>query len=82
MILVDIYAPAVDKTFDFKLDENAEVSLILGEVTAMIAKKTGSESPGSADDFLIYKSGREQPLSVDLSLFENGIRDGDRLIIV
>lgn len=82
MILVDVYAPAVDRSFDFKLDENAEVSDILGEVTAMIAKKTGSESQGNAEDFLLYKTGREQPLSVAMSLYENGIRDGDRLIIV
>jgi hypothetical protein len=82
MILVDIYVPSVDQAFDFLLDENAEVSSIMADVTEMIAKKTGSKSADGASQFVLYKSDSEQPLNAALSLFENGIGDGDRLILV
>lgn len=82
MILVDVYAPAVDQTYDFLLDENADLSAIVLELTEMIARKTGSEKPGNAGDFVMYHAGMESPLSMSKTLFENGVRDGDRLILV
>lgn len=82
MILTDIYVAAVDRTFDFMLDENAELGSVMAEVTEMIARKTGSASPANAKDFLLYLSGREAPLPFNMTLYESGVRDGDRLILV
>ena len=82
MILTDIYAVAVDQTFDFRLDENAELSAVLLEVTEMIARKTGSESPENARDFMLYLVGRETPLPLNKTLYECGVKDGDKLILV
>ena len=82
MIIVDVYAPSVDQVFDFILDENAEVSDIMADVVEMIAKKTGSTSENGASQFVMYKSDKEQPLNANASLFENDIKDGDRLILV
>lgn len=82
MILVDIYVPAVDQSFDFMLDENADLSAVVLEVTEMIAKKTGSERPEDPGAFAFYDPEREHPLSDEKSLYESGIRDGDRLILV
>jgi hypothetical protein len=82
MILVDIYAVAVDQTYDFMLDENADLSAVMLEITEMIAKKTGSGSPANARDFMLYLTERETPLPLNKTLFESGVRDGDRLILV
>ena len=82
MILVDIYAPVVDQSYDFMLDENADLSAILLEVTEIIAKKTGSRRPADPGDFVLYDASKGTPLSVSRTLFESGIRDGDRLILV
>ena len=82
MIIVDIYAPSVDQVFDFILDENAEVSDVMADVVEMIAKKTGSTSENGASQVVMYKSDKEQPLNANASLFENDIKDGDRLILV
>ena len=40
MILVDIYVPSMDETYDFQLDENAEIEKIILEVVGIISKKT------------------------------------------
>ncbi len=82
MILVDIYVPSVDQTFDFELDENAYISAVLIEVTGMLAKKTGSEKTGDAGAFILYNAEKGQPLPEDRTLSESGIRDGSRLILV
>lgn len=82
MILVDIYVPSVDRTYDFMLDENADLSSVIIEVSEMLARKTGSGKSGDANDFVLYHSDREVPLSVNKSLYESGVGDGDRLIMV
>lgn len=82
MILVDIYSPAVDQTYDFMLDENASLNAVMLEITEMIAKKTGSDVPTDAGAFILYHVERGVPMQTDKTLFENGVRDGDRLLLV
>lgn len=82
MILVDIYIPAVDQTYDFLLDENASLYAVMMEITEMIAKKTGSDLPLDPEDFILYHAERCMPVQADRTLYENDVRDGDRLILV
>ena len=82
MILVDIYSPAVDETYDFMLDENASLNAVMLEITEMIAKKTGSDIPPDTEAFILYHAGKAMPVQADRTLFENGVRDGDRLVLV
>ena len=39
MILADIYIPAVDANYDFMLDENAQLTQLIAEISEMISKK-------------------------------------------
>lgn len=82
MIMVDIYMPAIDESFDFMLDENADLDVVILEVTEMIARKTRSELRPSDDGFVLYYTDRKVPLSPDRTLYESGVRDADRLILV
>ena len=82
MILVDIYTPAVDQSYDFMLDENADLDAVILEVSEMIAKRTGSERPGNPGDFLLYSAVTKAPLSLGKTLYESGVRDGEKLILV
>ena len=38
MILTDAYVPAVDKTYDFNLDEQVRVQVIIEEIVEMIGQ--------------------------------------------
>ena len=82
MILVDIYVPAMDKSYDFMLDENVNVSALTTEITEMLAKKTGSDRCADRNEFVLYHVNREAPIPAGKSLYESGVRDGDRLILV
>ena len=82
MIMVDIYMPAIDESFDFMLDENADLDVVILAVSEMIARKTRSEIKPGDDGFVLYYVDRKVPLAADRTLYESGVRDGDRLIMV
>ncbi len=82
MILTDIYIPAVDDTYDFMLDENVPVIQIMEEISEMISKKVKEKKPGQITDFVLYSMDSQTLLDNSLSLYENGVHDGSRLIFV
>lgn len=82
MIMVDIYMPAIDESFDFMLDENADLDVVILEVSEMIARKTRSEIGPEDGGFVLYYVDGKVPLASERTLYESGVRDGDRLIMV
>ena len=82
MIMVEVYMPAIDEQFDFMLDENADLDIVILEMTEMIARKTKSRIKADKEDFVLYFVDRKAPLSYEKSLYESGVRDGDRLMLV
>lgn len=82
MILVDVYIPSVDDNFDFMLDEDTEIRKIIMEINEMISKKMKSHRIENVNDFLLYSMEQEQMLDKEQTLYESGIRDGSRLMLV
>lgn len=82
MILVDIYIPAVDETYDFMLDENVETEKIIDEITEMISKKMKSASTENISEFLLYSMASERMLERRKTLYQNGVQDGTKLMLV
>lgn len=82
MILVDIYVPAVDREYDFSLDETAKIAGILEEVASMVGQKEQCELSGSADELLLCSMEERVILPKDKSLAECGIINGKRLLMV
>jgi len=86
MILVDIYAPAIDSSFDFNLDENVQISMLLDEIGEMIARATqngnDNESEAEVGNLMLWDADRRCILNSFLSLSENGITNGTRLLVV
>ena len=82
MILVDIYIPAVDRVFDFELDEKAKIQYIMSEIIEMIAKETKSSNLGKVEDFLLYDMSRAIVFRRDETLEAYGIQTGSKLMLV
>lgn len=82
MILVDVYVPSVDETWDFLLDENTDVSKIILELVGMISKKMKNEEPLDPMRFHLYDLSGKEDLPVYEKLGSCGIRDGSRLMLV
>ena len=53
MILVDVYAPSVNQTYDFTLEESAKVSAVIDELSEMIAQREQTELKGEVRELLL-----------------------------
>lgn len=81
MILVDIYVPSLDKTYDFQVDEKAPVESLIVEITEMIANETRSPRKGDGK-FYLCSMDQQRILSGKSTLAECKIRNGCRLMLV
>ena len=82
MILVDVKVPAIDKTYDFELDETSCVSDIPEEIAEMIAAKQHYVLEKTESVPMLFNDETGQMLSADKSLYDCGIRTGNRLLFV
>ena len=82
MIIVEIFVPSVDGTYEFKLNEDIEVSLIIDEICSVICEKEQCPMPTNCQDMVLFNADREVRLNENLTLFENDICSGNRLILV
>lgn len=82
MILVDIYIPSVDKSYDFQVDESVTVENLIVEIAEMIGNETKSGRNLPAKSFLLCSMDQELILQKTSSLQSYGIRNGSRLMLV
>ncbi len=82
MVLVDVYIPAVDESFDFMLDEGMEVEKLIMEICEMISKKIQGRPLEDYSDFMLYHMDSKRQLEKGRTLRMAGIRDGARLMLV
>lgn len=82
MILVDIYVPGVNQTYDFSVDENAKIGLLLEEISGMICQKEQCSLNGSVKELMLVSQNQRKLLSEELTLAHYNISQGDRLLLV
>ncbi|MDE6642431.1 MAG: EsaB/YukD family protein [Acetatifactor sp.] len=82
MILVDVVVPSVDKTYDYKLDENAPIGLVLEEITEMISRREHCEMRGNKEEVLLCRYDGQVVLNRLSTLSDSGITDGSRLLLL
>lgn len=82
MILVDIYIPSLDKTYDFQVDEEVSIESLTLEISEMIANETKSGKGIGEEEFMLCTMEREQILKKNFTLKECGIKNGSRLLLV
>ena len=82
MILVDIYVPSVDKTYDFQLNEQIPVSMVIEEIGEMIGQKEHATLKGNASDLTLCSYVSRTVLNREKTLEQEGIVTGNRLLLV
>lgn len=84
MILVDVSMPVIGKTYEFSLDENTSVSLIIDEIVEIVVQKEGYsyERENTDDGMCMFSYDTRRLLDAGKSLSENGITNGSRLLII
>mgnify|MGYP004457303257 FL=1 len=82
MILVDIYIPSLDKTYDFQVDEDVSIENLTVEITEMIANETKSGKDAIYESFMLCSVEQKQILKKHATLKGCGIKNGSRLLLV
>lgn len=82
MILVDIYVPSLDKSYDFQLNENMGVGTIIEEISEMVGQKERSQIVGDVSQLTLCDKRQRRVLDKDRTLAECGIFTGNSLILI
>lgn len=82
MILVDIYIPSVDKTYDFSLDETVEIQTIIEEIVEMVGQKEHTTITGDMAALWLCDSLTKRKLPRTALLEDCGIHNGSSLLLV
>ncbi len=82
MIVVDVAVPSVEQVYDFALDENTQIALVIEEIAEMITQKEHCALCGNRDELLLCTYGEKAVLDRHATLKEFGIVSGSRLLLV
>lgn len=81
MILVDVYIPAVEQMYDFRLEETCCPDVIIGEICEMVEQRE-QILPSETNRLLLFDASMHRMLPCDRTLWESGVKDGHLLILV
>ena len=82
MIIVEIKVPALDKTYDFQLEENVPLGELRKEIGEIICRKEQLSLKGDVNDLLIWNANGKRQLLLEKTAYENGLRTGDCILLV
>ena len=82
MINVDIFVPALDRSYNFNLDEEAGIRFLIDEIAELLCKQEHSSLAGEKENLLMGSLDRRMYFNSKYSLKEYSIKNGDTLILV
>ena len=82
MIVVDIFVPALDKTYNFNLNEKVKINAVITEITDMIEQKEKMSFMGDQSKLRLYNKANGKKLPMENSLSECYIKSGKYLILI
>lgn len=82
MIMVDVQVVSMDRNYNFSLDEQVAVNSVIMEIAELVCQKEGCHLLQNQQEFLLCSPNSSQILKPELSLEEQGIQNGDHLLLV
>lgn len=84
MILTDIHVAALNETYDFRLDENVNVGIIISDIVEILLREIKEEKEGRkiGEGFDLCSYEKKIILPKDKTLAESGIGNGSKLLLV
>ncbi len=82
MILVDIYIPALERSYDFSLQEQAPISALIEELIEMIGQKEHWPVSRPSSEFLLADPAQSCVFAPNDTLAGRGVLSGTRLILL
>lgn len=82
MIVVDLHVPIIYQNYNFQLNENIEINLLIEEISEMIGQKEHSQIVGDVNKLLLCDKKTGRVLEKNKTLNECGVITGNSLILV
>lgn len=82
MILVDVYVPSFDSTYDFQLDEDVKIGLLIEEMGEMVCRREHCQINGKMENLLLCSLDTREIIPKHLTLSKYGIKAGARLMLL
>lgn len=82
MILVDVYVPYVNSTYDFQLDEDVKVGLLIEEIGEMVCRREHCQLDGKMEKLLLCSMDNREIIPKHTTLMKYGINTGARLMLL
>ena len=82
MIIVDVYVPVYEKTYDMEIDEGLGIAMVIEEMATIICQKESSKMGGNVSELCLCDVRSKQILSPERCLRDYGITNGGQLLLV
>ncbi|MBE5858646.1 MAG: glutamyl-tRNA amidotransferase [Butyrivibrio sp.] len=82
MVLVDLYVPALDKDYNFSLNENIRIGSLIAEITEMIEQKERTAFVGNVGALSLFDREKQLKLPKENTLKECYEKNGTKLILI
>lgn len=81
MILIEVQVPALAGSYDFECDERTQVEKLIKEIISLIEEKERIPCKDRKERYL-YIPGQRRFLKMDEELEKQGVKSGDRLVLI
>ncbi len=81
MVIVEIYSVSINKSYDFRLNENIPLHILAEEIVSIICQKEQYDHIDLSGQYMIVRENGKS-LSLSLTLRESGVQTGERLTLV
>ncbi|MBQ8596385.1 MAG: hypothetical protein IJ409_01215 [Lachnospiraceae bacterium] len=83
MVMVDVEVPALDRIYDFELDEEVDVRELTDTMVLLIVQneKPGFEAKGQ-EELHLYALRQGKVLNSRMTLKQQGVQSGDGLVLI
>lgn len=82
MILVDVYVPIMEETFDVNVDENARISDLIAELSEIVCQQANWPRPKDISNLVLCSVRSNHILPEGSTLAGMGITSGSRLMLI
>ena len=82
ILLVEVYAPAYDKSYDMRVEEQTSIRQLMEEMTVLIGQKERNYMAGELEKLCLCSIERGEMLSREQCLQDYGIGNVYRFILI
>ena len=82
ILLVEVYAPAYDKSYDMRVEEQTSIRQLMEEMTVLIGQNERNYMAGELEKLCLCSIERGEMLSREQCLQDYGIGNGYRFILI